>query len=185
MHRRPGRPKRTPLEAYAARAQAAPAARRVRRRCRGASDLLCPAAVLTELLNYDLPDELIARRPLEERDASRLLVLDCGEISHRAMREWPDLVPEGALLVVNDTRVRRARVFGVQTSGGALPAVLERLPGGDVLQYAIGDFVTATGQRIEGRGVVPDEVVVPTREELLAGGDPIMEAALRWIAKGR
>ena len=78
-----------------------------------------------------------------------------------------------------------ARVFGTQTSGGALPAVLERLPGGDVLQYAIGDFVTATGQRIEGRGVVPDEVIVPTREELLAGADPIMEAALRWIAKGR
>ena len=81
--------------------------------------------------------------------------------------------------------IGRARVFGSQTSGGALPAVLERLPGGDVLQYAIGDFVTAAGQRIEGRGVVPDEVIVPTREELLAGGDPIMEAALRWIAKGR
>ena len=81
--------------------------------------------------------------------------------------------------------IGRARVFGTQTSGGALPAVLERLPGGDVLQYAIGDFVTATGLRIEGRGVVPDEVIVPTREDLLAGGDPIMEAALRWIAKGR
>jgi len=81
--------------------------------------------------------------------------------------------------------IGRARVFGTQTSGGALPAVLERLPGGDVLQYAIGDFVTATGQRIEGRGIVPDEVITPTREDLLAGRDPILEAALRWIAKGQ
>ncbi len=78
----------------------------------------------------------------------------------------------------------RARIFGTQTAGGALPAVLERLPGGDVLQYAIGDFVTATGQRIEGRGVVPDQVVEPARGDLLAGRDPILDAALDWIAKG-
>ena len=80
--------------------------------------------------------------------------------------------------------IGRARIFGTQTAGGALPAVLERLPGGDVLQYAIGDFVTATGQRIEGRGVVPDRVVEPAREDLLAGRDPILDAALDWIAKG-
>ena len=80
--------------------------------------------------------------------------------------------------------IGRARIFGTQTAGGALPAVLERLPGGDVLQYAIGDFVTATGQRIEGRGVVPDQVVTPTREDLLGGRDPILDAALDWIVKG-
>lgn len=80
--------------------------------------------------------------------------------------------------------VGRARVFGTQTAGGALPAVLERLPGGDVLQYAIGDFVMPDGRRIEGRGVVPDQPVTPTRAELLEGVDPILEAALRWIVKG-
>jgi carboxyl-terminal processing protease len=80
--------------------------------------------------------------------------------------------------------IGRARIFGMQTAGGALPAVLERLPGGDVLQYAIGDFVTATGQRIEGHGVVPDQIVEPSREDLLAGRDPILDAALDWIAKG-
>jgi carboxyl-terminal processing protease len=78
--------------------------------------------------------------------------------------------------------IRRARVFGSRTAGGALPAVLERLPGGDVLQYAIGDFTTATGDRIEGRGVVPDTVVRPTRAQLAAGQDPVLEAALDWIA---
>mgnify|MGYP001557261532 CR=1 FL=1 len=72
----------------------------------------------TELLDYDLPDELIARRPLAERDASRLLVLDSGEIAHRLIRELPELLPEGALLVVNDTRVRQARVFGTRRASG-------------------------------------------------------------------
>jgi carboxyl-terminal processing protease len=80
--------------------------------------------------------------------------------------------------------VKRARVFGTRTAGGALPAVLERLPGGDVLQYAIGDFTTAAGDRVEGRGVTPDETVTPTRADLLAGRDPVLEAALRWIKEG-
>ena len=72
----------------------------------------------TDLLDYDLPDELIAKRPLAERDASRLLVLDGDAIAHRWVRELPELLPEGALLVVNDTRVRRARVFGVRRGSG-------------------------------------------------------------------
>jgi S-adenosylmethionine:tRNA ribosyltransferase-isomerase len=72
----------------------------------------------TELLDYDLPDELIAKRPLAERDASRLLVLDRGAIEHRRIRELPELLPEGALLVVNDTRVRQARVFGTRRQSG-------------------------------------------------------------------
>lgn len=80
--------------------------------------------------------------------------------------------------------IGRARVFGTRTAGGALPAVLERLPGGDVLQYAIGDFISATGERIEGRGVIPDEAIEPTRADLLSGRDPVLEAALAWIAKG-
>jgi len=74
--------------------------------------------VRTDLLDYELPEELIAKRPLAERDASRLLVLDRGEIAHRRIRELPELLPEGALLVVNDTRVRRARVFGVRRASG-------------------------------------------------------------------
>jgi S-adenosylmethionine:tRNA ribosyltransferase-isomerase len=76
------------------------------------------ARLRTDLLDYDLPEELIAKRPLAERDASRLLVLDRGEIEHRRIRDLPELLPEGALLVVNDTRVRRARVFGVRRASG-------------------------------------------------------------------
>ncbi|HYP90503.1 MAG TPA: S-adenosylmethionine:tRNA ribosyltransferase-isomerase, partial [Polyangiaceae bacterium] len=72
----------------------------------------------TELLDYELPEALIAKRPLAERDASRLLVLDRGAIDHRRMRELPELLPEGALLVVNDTKVRRARVLGRRRQSG-------------------------------------------------------------------
>ncbi|MGE3343579.1 MAG: S41 family peptidase [Vicinamibacterales bacterium] len=75
----------------------------------------------------------------------------------------------------------RARVFGRTTAGQALPASTKRLPTGDVLMYAIADFVTATGTRLEGVGVVPDEPVVLDPATLAAGRDPDLDAALRWI----
>ena len=75
----------------------------------------------------------------------------------------------------------RARVFGQTSMGRALPALFDRLPNGDVLIHAWGDFVTGTGVRIEGRGVVPDEPVAVTRAALLEGRDPTLERALAWI----
>ena len=79
----------------------------------------------TEELDYELPEELIARRPLAERDASRLLVLDRGQIAHRQIEDWPELLPQGALVVLNDTRVRRARVHGARReSGGKVELLL-------------------------------------------------------------
>lgn len=81
--------------------------------------------------------------------------------------------------------VGRARVFGERTGGQALPALWDRLPNGDVLYHAFGDFVIPSGIRLEGRGVVPDELVPATREDLLAGRDAPLEAALRWIGDSR
>jgi carboxyl-terminal processing protease len=75
----------------------------------------------------------------------------------------------------------RARVFGQMSMGQALPALFDRLPNGDVLIHAWGDFVTGTGVRIEGRGVVPDEPVDLTRKVLLSGRDATLEGALGWI----
>ncbi len=72
----------------------------------------------TELFDYELPEELIAVRPAERRDGARLLVLGGGRLEHRSISEWPELVPEGALVVLNDTRVRRARVLGARRPGG-------------------------------------------------------------------
>ncbi|NUR53375.1 MAG: hypothetical protein HOQ29_02920 [Acidobacteria bacterium] len=79
----------------------------------------------------------------------------------------------------------RARVFGETTMGQALPALFDTLPNGDVFIHAWGDFVTGTGVRIEGRGVVPDEIVPATRADLLAGRDRPLEAALAWIDRER
>jgi len=81
--------------------------------------------------------------------------------------------------------IGRVRIFGATSIGGVLPASWDRLPNGDVLYHAIGEFVTATGEHLEGRGVVPDEPVTVTRADLLAGRDPALHAALRWIASER
>jgi carboxyl-terminal processing protease len=75
----------------------------------------------------------------------------------------------------------RVRVFGQRSMGQALPALFTRLPNGDVLIHAYGDFVTADGTRLEGRGVVPDEPVAVDRAQLLAGRDRTLEAALAWF----
>jgi carboxyl-terminal processing protease len=77
--------------------------------------------------------------------------------------------------------IGRARVFGQRSMGQALPALFYKLPNGDVLIHANGDFVTATGTRLEGRGVVPDEIVPVRRQDLLAGTDRTLQAALVWI----
>jgi carboxyl-terminal processing protease len=81
--------------------------------------------------------------------------------------------------------IGRARIVGQTTMGQALPAQFRELPNGDVLMYAFGDFVTADGTRLEGRGVIPDETVPLTREDLLAGRDRTLEAALAWIDRAR
>jgi carboxyl-terminal processing protease len=77
--------------------------------------------------------------------------------------------------------IGRVRVFGSTSLGGVLPAVTDRLPNGDVLYHAIADFATPDGTVLEGRGVIPDEPVRPTRADLLAGRDPVLDAALAWI----
>ncbi|HSC29461.1 MAG TPA: S41 family peptidase [Vicinamibacterales bacterium] len=79
----------------------------------------------------------------------------------------------------------RARVFGQISMGQALPALFDKLPNGDVLIHAYGDFVTADGTRLEGRGVIPDEAVPLRREDLLEGRDATLERALAWIDRGR
>jgi carboxyl-terminal processing protease len=77
--------------------------------------------------------------------------------------------------------LKRARVFGTRTAGASLPSYFVRLPNGDGLQYVIADYVSVSGKRLEGNGVQPDEVVPVDRRALLAGRDPTLDAAVRWI----
>lgn len=78
--------------------------------------------------DYELPPELIAQRPIEPRDAARLMVVDraTGEIHHRRFRDLPDLLAPGDLLVVNDTRVLPARLHGRRPTGGQVELLLLR-----------------------------------------------------------
>ena len=81
-------------------------------------------------LDYELPEELIAQHPAERRDGSRLLVHDraTGETRHRRFDELPAELSEGALVVVNDTRVLPARLRLQRPGGGeAEVLLLERL----------------------------------------------------------
>jgi S-adenosylmethionine:tRNA ribosyltransferase-isomerase len=79
--------------------------------------------------HFDLPPELIAQRPLALRTASRLLVLDgAGSAPRdRHFTDLPTLLRPGDLLVFNNTRVMRARLFGRKDSGGAVEVLIERL----------------------------------------------------------
>ncbi len=75
---------------------------------------------------YELPEELIAQDPLEDRSSSRLLVLDrqSGAVSHHTFREIADYLNEGDCLVINDTKVIPARLIGSKEETGAKIEVL-------------------------------------------------------------
>jgi carboxyl-terminal processing protease len=79
-------------------------------------------------------------------------------------------------------RIGRARVFGEPSAAAALPAMMERLPSGDVFVHAVADFTDPAGKRVEGVGVVPDEIVALKIAELSQGRDTPLDHAVRWIA---
>jgi S-adenosylmethionine:tRNA ribosyltransferase-isomerase len=85
--------------------------------------------------DYDLPEERIAQQPLPQRDASKLLVLDrkSRTISHQTFRDLPDLLDPNDLLILNDTRVIPARIFGKKKkTGGRVELLLLQDQGGGV-----------------------------------------------------
>jgi len=77
--------------------------------------------------DFDLPPDRIAQTPLAERSASRLLHLDGSNIIDRQFGDIVDLFEAGDLLVMNDTRVLKARFFGVKASGGQVEVLVERV----------------------------------------------------------
>ena len=133
--------------------------------------------------SYDLPDHLIARYPLPERSASRLLVLSAtGEPQDRMVRELPELLQAGDLLVLNDTRVIKARLHGQKASGGAVEMLVERIvtpttalahlrasnapKAGQVLSFAQGQIhVTVHGRQDNLFEVAFDQPILPVLEQ--------------------
>jgi S-adenosylmethionine:tRNA ribosyltransferase-isomerase len=70
--------------------------------------------------NYHLPDELIARYPLEQRDASRLMVFKSNQYNEHLFKELPDLLPSGSLIVFNNTKVIKARLHFRKATGALI-----------------------------------------------------------------
>ncbi len=90
------------------------------------------APPLSKLSDYDfeLPEALIAQHPATERSASRLLVVNDGVLANCQFTDLPGLLNPGDLLVMNDTRVLRARFFGHKTTGGQIEVMIERIDAG-------------------------------------------------------
>jgi S-adenosylmethionine:tRNA ribosyltransferase-isomerase len=99
--------------------------------------------------DFALPPELIAQHPAPERSASRLLDGTGAAPADRVFRDLPALMREGDLLVFNDTRVIKARLFGAKDTGGAVEALVERvLPGHEVLAHLRASKSPRAGQRV-------------------------------------
>src|SRR5262245_24628303 len=91
--------------------------------------VLCGERLKLSDFDYDLPPALIAQYPPAERGASRLLHLDgdSGEFTDRWFRGLPELMRAGDVLVMNDTRVIKARLTGHKESGGQVEVLIERV----------------------------------------------------------
>ncbi|MGC4091327.1 MAG: tRNA preQ1(34) S-adenosylmethionine ribosyltransferase-isomerase QueA [Polyangiaceae bacterium] len=142
----------------------------------------------TDLLDYPLPDHLIARHPPAARDGGRLLVLEGMQRRHCAVSDLAELVPPSALLVLNASRVRRARVFGARRPGGGRVELLFLEPigpsgAGPERWRALGRASKALrqGTRVDVDGV--DVEIVDTPEGLLElvvhGSEPVE----RWLER--
>ncbi|HEU4721871.1 MAG TPA: tRNA preQ1(34) S-adenosylmethionine ribosyltransferase-isomerase QueA [Gemmatimonadaceae bacterium] len=111
-----------------------------------------PAGLLTADYDFDLPEELIAQTPLERRDASRLMVVDRarGTIEHRRFTDLARLIEPRDLLVVNRSRVVRARLLGRRFGSGARAEIFLLSPlGGDRYEA----MVSPGGKLKPGRAV--------------------------------
>ena len=113
---------------------------------------------------YELPGELIAQDPLEDRSASRLMVLDkeTGEIQHHVFRDILGYLNPGDCLVINDTKVIPARLIGAKEETGAkIEVLLLKRGAGDVWETLVKPGRKAKpGTRISfGDGLLTGEVV--------------------------
>jgi S-adenosylmethionine:tRNA ribosyltransferase-isomerase len=76
--------------------------------------------------DYKLPKNFIAQRPVEPRDSSKLMVIKDDQIIHKTFRNLKDFLDNGDVLVVNDSKVLRARLLGRKETGGAVDLLIVR-----------------------------------------------------------
>lgn len=84
------------------------------------NSMQAPKDIAIEYFNYPLPDERIAKFPIEKRDESKLLTCIGGEIGERVFKEIPDILPADTLLIFNNTKVIHARLFFSKETGALI-----------------------------------------------------------------
>lgn len=136
---------------------------------------LTDTVLTTKDFFYDLPQELIAQTPAEPRDSSRLLVLhkDTGETEHKIFRNLIDYLHEGDVLVINDSKVIPARLYGIkENSGITVEIVLLRSRGLDVWETLVrpGRRCKPGTKIIFGDGLLRAEVI-----ETVEGGNRLLK----------
>ena len=114
--------------------------------------------------HFDLPEELIAQDPLDDRSSSRLLVLDkkTGEVSHHVFREIEDYLMPGDCLVLNDTKVIPARLYGEKAdTGGRVEVLLLRRRENDIWETLVrpGKKCRPGAKLIFGGGILQAKVL--------------------------
>ncbi|MDB5201988.1 MAG: S-adenosylmethionine:tRNA ribosyltransferase-isomerase [Ferruginibacter sp.] len=122
---------------------------------------------------YDLPDNRIALHPLEERDASRLLVYRDGQLQESEFKKLPGFLPERSLLVFNNTRVINARIRFKKTTGATIEIFCLE-PVGQISDYA--SVMSATGSvtwkcLVGGAAKWKEEIL---EKELIIGDKPVI-----------
>lgn len=115
--------------------------------------MTCPRTYATSDFDFDLPPQLIAQHPAATRSASRLLDGTGAAPADRRFADLPGLLREGDLLVLNDTQVVKARLFGEKPSGGKLELLVERvLADGTVVAHMRASKKPPVGARLRMAG---------------------------------
>ena len=118
---------------------------------------------------FDLPEELIAQDPLEDRSSSRLLVLDknTGKVEHHSFKEILNYVESGDCLVLNNTKVIPARLLGVkEDTGAAVEVLLLKRHADDVWEALVkpGKKLRPGARMVFGEGILKAEVLEVVEE---------------------
>ncbi|MEO2069114.1 MAG: tRNA preQ1(34) S-adenosylmethionine ribosyltransferase-isomerase QueA [Desulfurobacteriaceae bacterium] len=127
--------------------------------------------------DYELPKELIAEFPVEPRDSSRLMVLDrrTGKIEHRIFREIVDYLKEGDVLVINDTKVIPARLFGKLPTGGKVEVLLVRQ-----VELSVWEVMAKPARKLkEGKEIIFDEELKAEVVEYVGEGKRLLKFSLK------
>ncbi len=123
---------------------------------------------------FDLPEELIAQKPLEDRSSSRLLTLNktTGEIEHKHFKDIVGLLKKGDCLVINDTKVIPARLFGFKKTGAKVEVLLLSRKDKDVWEVLVnpGRKVKIGDQVFFGEGKLSATVI-----DIVEGGNRIIQ----------